>query len=42
MVIIADCIDHVLKAIDTEDLDGTLKTVKERIAGLVSKYPLPY
>ncbi len=42
MVIIADCIDLVLKAIDTDDLDGTLERVKGRIAELVSKYPLPY
>jgi glycine/serine hydroxymethyltransferase len=42
MVIIADCIDSVLKAIDTDDLDGSIERVKERIAGLVSKYPLPY
>jgi glycine hydroxymethyltransferase len=42
MVIIADCIDLVLKAIDTDDLDGTLERVKVRIAELVSKYPLPY
>jgi glycine hydroxymethyltransferase len=42
MVIIADCIDSVLKAIDTDDLDGTLEKVKGRIAELVSKYPLPY
>ena len=42
MVIIADCIDSVLKAIDTDDLDGTLERVKERIAELAAKYPLPY
>ena len=42
MVIIADCIDRVLKAIDTDDLDDTIERVKGRIAELVSKYPLPY
>ena len=42
MVIIADCIDHVLKAIDTDDQDDTIERVKGRIAELVSKYPLPY
>jgi glycine hydroxymethyltransferase len=42
MVIIADCIDSVLKAIDTDDLDVTLERVKGRIAELVAKYPLPY
>ena len=42
MVIIADCIDSVLKAIDTDDLDDTLERVKGRIAELAAKYPLPY
>jgi glycine hydroxymethyltransferase len=42
MVIIADCIDSVLKAIDTDDLEDTLERVKGRIAELVAKYPLPY
>ena len=42
MVIIADCIDSVLKAIDTDDLDNTLERVKGRIAELAAKYPLPY
>ena len=42
MVIIADCIDSVLKAIDTDDLDDTLERVKRRIAELAAKYPLPY
>ncbi len=42
MLIIADCIDSVLKAIDTEDLDSTLVRVKGRIAELAAKYPLPY
>jgi glycine hydroxymethyltransferase len=42
MMIIADCIDSVLKAIDTDDLDGSIERVKGRIAELVSKYPLPY
>jgi glycine/serine hydroxymethyltransferase len=42
MVFIADCIDRVLKAIDTDELDSTLDSVKERIAELTAKYPLPY
>lgn len=42
MDVIADCIDAVLKAIDTDAIDGTLETVKARIAELTAKYPLPY
>lgn len=42
METIADCIDQVLKAIDTEELDETLEKVKVRVAELVVKYPLPY
>ena len=42
IVSIADCIDSVLKAIDTDDLDSTLERVKGRIAELAAKYPLPY
>ncbi|MEC8209031.1 MAG: serine hydroxymethyltransferase, partial [Verrucomicrobiota bacterium] len=42
MVTIADCIDSVLKAIDTDDLDCTIERVKMRIAELAAKYPLPY
>ncbi|MGZ0708447.1 serine hydroxymethyltransferase [Coraliomargarita sp. W4R53] len=42
MVIIADCIDTVLKAIDTDGLDDALETVKARVAELAAKYPLPY
>ena len=42
MVIIADCIDSVLKAIDTVDLDDTIERVKGLIAELAAKYPLPY
>jgi glycine hydroxymethyltransferase len=42
MVIIADCIDIVLKAIDTDGLDDALETVKARVAELTAQYPLPY
>ena len=42
METIADCIDQVLKAIDTEELDTVLEKVKVRVAELTFKYPLPY
>jgi len=42
MVTIADCIDTVLKAIDTDALESALETVKGRVAELAAKYPLPY
>lgn len=50
MDVIADCIDTVLKAIETdgtklipsEGLDAALETVKGRVAELAAKYPLPY
>jgi glycine hydroxymethyltransferase len=42
MVTIADCIDSVLKAIDTDGLDAAVKTAKARVAELTAKYPLPY
>ncbi|HBR95701.1 MAG TPA: serine hydroxymethyltransferase [Opitutae bacterium] len=42
MVTIADCIDTVLKAIDTDGLDAALEDVKARVAELAAKYPLPY
>ena len=42
METIADCIDAVLKAIDTETLESTLESVKTRVAELAAKYPLPY
>lgn len=42
MNVIADCIDKVLKAIDTDALDAALESVKSRIAELTAKYPLPY
>lgn len=42
METIADCIDLVLKAIDTDGLESVLKTVKVRVAEIVAKYPLPY
>ena len=42
METIADCIDQVLKAIDTEVLDEALEKVKVRVAELAVKYPLPY
>lgn len=50
MDVIADCIDTVLKAIDTdglkvipsEGLDAALVKVKGRVAELAAKYPLPY
>ena len=42
METIADCIDIVLKAIDTEGLEAAIETVKGRVAELTAKYPLPY
>jgi glycine hydroxymethyltransferase len=42
METIADCIDTVLKAIDTNGLDSALESVKGRVAELAAKYPLPY
>lgn len=39
---IADCIDTVLKAIDTDGLEAALATVKTRVASLTSAHPLPY
>lgn len=39
---IADCIDSVLKAIDTEGLEDVLTAVRTRAAVLSQKYPLPY
>ena len=42
METIADCIDLVLKAIETEALDTVLEKVKVRVAELTVKYPLPY
>lgn len=42
MEVIADCIDTVLKAIDTDGLEAALTDVKTRIAELTARYPLPY
>ncbi|MEC7273774.1 MAG: serine hydroxymethyltransferase [Verrucomicrobiota bacterium] len=42
METIAECIDQVLKAIGTKDLDEMLEKVKFRVAELTVKYPLPY
>jgi glycine hydroxymethyltransferase len=42
MEVVADCIDTVLKAIDTENLDAAIATVQSRVAKLTAKYPLPY
>lgn len=42
MIVIADCIDTVLKAIDTDGIEAALETVKARVAELTAKYPLPY
>lgn len=42
MATIADSIDTVLKAIDTDDLESALESVKTRVAELTTKYPLPY
>lgn len=42
MVVIADCINTVLKAIDTDSLEAALASVKARVAELTAKYPLPY
>ena len=42
METIADCIDTVLKAIDTNGLDSALESVKARVAELAAKHPLHY
>lgn len=42
MVVIAECIDSVLKAIDTDGIEDALVRVKARVAELAAKYPLPY
>ena len=39
---IAACIDTVLAAIDTPNQDSAIASVKQRIAVLTGKYPLPY
>jgi glycine hydroxymethyltransferase len=39
---IADCIDTVLAAIGGEGEAAALETVKQRVATLSAKYPLPY
>lgn len=39
---IADCIDTVLKAIDTDELDTTLAAVRDRVAKLTGSHPLSY
>ena len=42
MAIVADCIDQVLRAIDTDALESTIESVKAQVAELTGKYPLPY
>lgn len=42
MDVIAGAIDVVLKAIGTDDEAAAIETAKTAIAGLTSKYPLPY
>jgi glycine hydroxymethyltransferase len=39
---IAGCIDTVLAAIDTPNQDAAIGAVKQRVAKLAGKYPLPY
>ncbi len=39
---IADCIDAVLKAIDTDTIDSVLSDVRSRVAKLTAGHPLPY
>jgi glycine hydroxymethyltransferase len=39
---IAGCIDTVLAAIDTPNQDAVIASVKQRVAVLTRKYPLPY
>lgn len=39
---IADCIDAVLKAIDTDSIDYVLSDVRSRVAKLTAGHPLPY
>lgn len=39
---IADCIDAVLKAIDTDNLETVLADVRTRVAKLTAQHPLPY
>ncbi len=42
MTEIAACIDSVLGAIGTEDLDSTIAAVKIRVLALTDRFPLPY
>lgn len=39
---VADCIDAVLKAIDTDALEEVLSQVQKRVAVLAEAHPLPY
>lgn len=39
---VADCIDTVLRAIDTEDIESVLEQVRQRVGVLTSAHPLPY
>jgi glycine hydroxymethyltransferase len=39
---IAGCIDTVLAAIGTEGEGAALDAVKQRVAALTSRHPLPY
>jgi len=39
---VADCIDTVLRAIDTDNIDSALEQVRQRVAVLTDSHPLPY
>src|SRR4051812_26193957 len=39
---IADCIDAVLAAIDTPNQDTAISSVKQRVAAITGRHPLPY
>jgi glycine hydroxymethyltransferase len=39
---VAACIDAVLAAIDTPNQESAIASVKQRVAALTGKYPLPY
>ena len=39
---VAGCIDAVLGAIDTPNQESAISAVKQRVAALTGRYPLPY
>ena len=39
---IAACIDDVLRAIGTEQLDAVIAEIRQRVIALTARFPLPY